>query len=123
MNDAKLQDNSYRQRLREKWLEVLAGAALVAVIVAIFLFAWQMSDQRVPTDYEGRIVDRWAYHTQSEQGSRPQLRLMVESSDGKRFPVDVDTRVYDSAKVGMRIKSTAGKVVLMDSEPARIPGK
>ncbi len=123
MNYLKLQDNPYLQRLREKWFEVVAGAALVAIMAAVILFAWQTSNQRVKTGYEGRIVDRWAYHSQSEQGSRPQLRLMIESLDGKRFPVEVDTHVYDSAKVGMRIKSTAGKVVLMDPEPAKTAGK
>jgi hypothetical protein len=123
MNYSKLQDNPYLQRGREKWFEVLGGAALVAIMVAVFFFAWQLSNQRVTTDYEGRVVDRWAYHSESEQGSRPQLRLMIESPDGKRFPVEVDTRVYDSARVGMRIKSTAGQVVLMDSEPARTAGK
>ena len=97
---------------RGKWPTVLASVAVVALLCLIFFYVW--GGRASSTDYEGRIVDRWADYTQSEQGSRPYFRLLVESNDGKRFTVKVDSNVYESARVGMRVKSTGGQVVLID---------
>src|SRR2546426_8496456 len=66
-----------------KWAAVLAGVFVVAVLGALFFLVY--SKRTAPTDYEGTIVDRWADYAESEQGSHPRLRLVVESQDGKRF--------------------------------------
>ena len=87
------------------------------MLVTLALIVWKNSTQRVMTgDYDGRIVDRWGDYSQSEQGSRPRFQLLVESDDGKRFPVKVDASVYEAARVGMRIKNRNGQIVLIDSE-------
>lgn len=85
-------------------------------LALVVLFVWHNKDERVIGDYDGRIVDRWADYTESDQGSRPRFRLAVESPDGKRFTVKVDANVYESARVGMRIKNRGGQVVLIESE-------
>ena len=100
-----------------KVLSVLGGVLAVAVVLALILVVWQKANTPLGTgDYEGTILDRWADHAGSAQGAQPRLHLVVESQDGKRFTVKVDPNVYESARVGMRIKSRAGQVVLIDSE-------
>ena len=81
------------------------------------LLVWQKATQRVDTsDFDGTIVDRWAVYPESKYSPQPLFRLSVESQDGKRFTVKVDPAVYESAKVGMRIKRRSGQIVLIDSE-------
>ena len=92
------------------------GIALGAIFVLVLFVAWQHSNQQTRTDFEGTVVDRWGAYSESEQGSRPRFRLLVESEDGKRFPVNVDANVYESARVGMWIKNRNGQIVLIDSE-------
>jgi hypothetical protein len=113
----RLRTNADRSRFREKSLPNGGRALLLLMLFALLLFAWYRTTRREDTgDYEGRIVDRWADYVESNQGSRPRLRLVVEAQDGKRFTVKVEPAVYESARVGMRIKSRAGQVVLIDSE-------
>ena len=105
------------QSLWQKSSAVLGGVLLFAIFATLLLLAWQRSTQRLGTgDYEGRIVDRWGDYSESNEGSRPQFQLVVESSDGKRFTVKVDPNVYESARVGMRIKNQGGQIVLIESE-------
>ena len=90
---------------------------MFAAFAALLLLAWQKSTQRLGSgDYEGKIVDRWSDYAETNQGSLPRFRLVVESPDGKRFTVKVDANVYESARVGMRIKSRGGQIVLIESE-------
>ena len=106
-----------RRLFKRKLSTSLLGLLVVATLLTFAVVIWQKSTQPVNTsDYDGTIVDRWADYTQSEQGSRPYFRLLVESNDGKRFTVRVDSNIYESAKVGMRIKSKDGQVVLIESD-------
>ena len=67
--------------------------------------------------YEGRIVDKWATFSESETGSRPYYRFLVEADDGSRFPVSISSEIYDRARVGMRIrKSNAGVELIPDEQ-------
>lgn len=97
------------------------GTLSIVAVSALLLFAYYYTNGRgIPADYEGKIVDRWADYVETDEGSRPRFRLLVEESDGKRFPVRVEAIIYESARVGMRIKRRSGQVVLI--EAAR-PGK
>jgi hypothetical protein len=96
------------------WQAVLGGLAIIAIL-SLFLY-YVYSGRVTSSDYEGKIVDRWADYTASTQGSRPYFSLLIESSDGKRLTVRVDSNVYELARVGMRIKSRNGQVVLIDSQ-------
>jgi hypothetical protein len=100
---------------------IIAGVLVFVGLCVLFFFVY---DRRASNpDYEGTIVDRWADYAESEQGSTPRFRLLVESQDHKRFAVKVDPNVYESARVGMRIKSRSGQIVLIDSEQRTTVGK
>jgi hypothetical protein len=117
MKKAQLRKNADRRSLRENLLTIFGGALVLFMVAALVLLVVHKTNQQVDTsDYEGTIVDRWADYGESQQGSQPYFRLLVEGTDGKRFTVKVDSNVYESARVGMRIKSRAGQVVLIDSE-------
>jgi len=90
------------------------GLGLLVLFCLVFYYV--LGGRGTSSDYEGRIVDRWADYSDSQQGSRPFFRLLVESNDGKRVTVRVDPNVYESARVGMRIKSRSGQVVLIDTD-------
>jgi hypothetical protein len=108
---------------KEKLLTALVAALVVAMVGALVLLVWQKGSQRADTsDFDGRIVDRLADYTESLQGSVPRFRLSVETDDGKRFIVKVDQSLYESAKVGMRIKRRAGQIVLIETG-SKSPGK
>lgn len=102
------------------WLKVGWGVVLGAFFVAMLFLAWQLANQQTRTDFEGTIVDRYADYSETQEGSRPHFRLMVESENHERFKVKVEPGVYESAKIGMRIKSKAGKIELIDSPPGNI---
>ena len=117
MKKAHLLRNANRRLFDAKLSTVVLSILIVAMLTTLAALVWQKSTQPVDTkDYDGRIVDRWADYAESDQGSRPRFRVLVESRDGKRFTVAVDANVYESAKVGMQIKSRAGQIVLIDSE-------
>src|SRR6185295_15885997 len=106
MNKAQLQAKAERRKRREKYYTVLAMVFVVGMVGMAVLLVWKKNTQQLGTgDYEGRIVDRWADYGASQRGSQPYFRLVVEEPDGKRFTVKVDANVYESARVGMRIKS------------------
>ena len=117
MKKAHLLRNANRRLFDAKLSTAVLSILIVAMLTTLAALVWQKSTQPVDTkDYDGRIVDRWADYAESDQGSRPRFRVLVESQDGKRFTVAVDANVYESAKVGMQIKSRAGQLVLIDSE-------
>ncbi|HKB66251.1 MAG TPA: hypothetical protein VKC61_10380, partial [Pyrinomonadaceae bacterium] len=100
-----------------KLLTVVVGIVLIGVMGVLLLSILRKSTTPADTnDYEGTIVDRWADYVDSKYGSQPIFRLAVEVRAGKRFTVKVDPNVYESARVGMRIKSRSGQVVLIEPE-------
>jgi hypothetical protein len=93
----------------------VAGLSLLLVVVFLLFIAWRSwTNPAQPGDYEGRIVDRWADNGGQAENYQPRLALLIESNDGRRFTVRVDPTVYESARVGMRIRSRSGQVVLID---------
>jgi len=113
-----------KKRLREKKADerekrgrlatALGGLLVLIMLCGLFYLIW--GGKETNADFEGTIVDRWSDYVETSQGSFPRLRLVVESSNGKRITVKVDPTVYESARVGMRIKSKSGQVVLIDSD-------
>ena len=124
MKKDRLRKNAERRLLQGKLSTVFVAAFAMAMVVTLVLLVWQKSTRPLDmADYEGRIVDRWGDYAELEEGSRPRFRLVVESEDGKRFTVKVDANVYESARLGMHIKSKAGQIVLFDSEQRTTGGK
>jgi hypothetical protein len=121
MKNPRVRTTADRKPLREKLLSIAAKAFAVVMIVLLALLVWQKANQHVDTsDYEGKIVDRWADYPESKYVSQPRFHLRVESQDGKQFTIKVDPNVYESARIGMRIKSRSGQIVLIDSEQRAI---
>lgn len=112
--EAKHPKKKAEQRARALNLDVILGGIVVAALLGgLVLLGWNHYNKiSVQEDYEGTIVDRWAG---SREGSQPYFRLVIEAPDGKRDNVEVDPDRYKLTKVGMRIKSRAGKVVLVES--------
>ena len=123
MKASQSRKKSAQQAERGKWATVLTGVVVVALLCAVFFLIYTRRMDPTKTDYEGTIVDRWADYAESEQGSHPRLRLVVELQDGKRFTVKVDPNVYESARVGMRIKSRSGQIVLIETDNKTTVGK
>jgi len=117
MKKAHRQKNSAKRRLfGVRTTAVILSVLVVAMLATLVAVVWQKSTTPVPTDYEGTIVDRWADYSESDQGSRPGLALVVESPDRTRFTIRVDAGVYESAKVGTHIKSKSGQLVLIEPQ-------
>ncbi len=96
---------------------------LVVILAVLSLTLWGVYRFLAPPhgvyrdEYQGRIVDRWAQYSESEQGSTPQFRLLVEGDDQKRFIVSVAPEIYERSKVGMQVKkSKDGGIVLLVGE-------
>lgn len=64
-------------------------------------------------EYEGKIVEKWARYAESEQGSKPLFRLLVEDNNKVRFTVAVTPDVYERAEIGMRIKKSESGIELL----------
>lgn len=88
------------------------GAVILAGLVGVLLFTYQVKRQMRPTQYEGKIVDKWAGYNHSELGSSPHFRLLVEKAGGQRSTVAVDREIYDRVKVGMWIRKTSKGIEL-----------
>src|SRR6185295_2422097 len=100
---------------RKKSTQIFGLSFLIIVFVVFLFMAWQSWTSPAPRgDYEGRVVDRWADNGGQAEGYQPRLALLIESNDGRRFTVRVDPNVYESARVGMRIRSRSGQIVLID---------
>jgi hypothetical protein len=98
---------------QSKWPAV-GGGLLIALLLTL-AFWYVYGGRATSSDYEGKIVDRWADQMPSNQDTRPYFRLVVETPEHKRITVKVDGNVYESARVGMGIRSRNGQVVLIDA--------
>jgi hypothetical protein len=93
---------------------------LILILAAFALLFWGIYRVWAPphgvyrAQFEGRIVDKWADYAETNQGSVPQFRLLVETEDRNRFEVSVSPDVYERSKVGMKIRRTQqGNIELM----------
>ena len=68
----------------------------------------------VTEDYEGVILDRWAGYTETDEGSWPYFRLLIEDDNQHRLTVNVDADTYHRSKVGMRVTRRKGKIELTE---------
>jgi hypothetical protein len=82
--------------------------ALILGLVALLLFGiTKLKQSRVeslPKEFEGRIVDKWAGYSESQEGSSPYYRVVVEVEGQIRYTVPVPPDIYQQAQVGMRLR-------------------
>lgn len=64
------------------------------------------------TEYSGKILERWAGYSHSEQGSVPYFRLRVETENGAKIVAPVTGDVYERAQVGMWIEKRRSETKL-----------
>jgi len=100
----------------ERLYTAILAIIIVAMVGTLVVLVWQKSTTPALIDYEGTIVDRWADYAETQEGSRPRLNLVIESDSRKRVTVRVDANTYESARVGMRIKSQKGQIELIASD-------
>lgn len=81
------------------------------------MLAWNRCSKPTLTDYEGVIVDRWAEFSNSEQGSHPYFKLLVERDTQERITVNVDAETYRKSEIGMKVISRKGKIELRSPQP------
>ena len=121
MKKRRLNQNEGKRAYDHKSATIIVGIMIMAMLGVLFFLVY--NPRASNPDFEGSIVDRWADYAESEQGSTPRLRLVVESRDRKRLTVKVDPTVYESARVGMHINSRAGQIVLIEPERSAAGGK
>lgn len=97
---------SFRQWLKiSDWFDriiVVLVIVLFLVLIAFVLFDRTSAPSR--TEYEGRVVDKWASFAETTTGSDTYYRLLIEDKDGRRFRVAADADIYEKVKVGMWIR-------------------
>ncbi len=80
----------------------------ILIVVSLLIFAVikvnQARLESIPKEFEGRIVDKWAGFSETEYGSYPYYRVVVEIDGKPRIEVPVNKELYDQAQVGMRLK-------------------
>ena len=92
---------------------------LLLILGCLSLFIFGISKLKrsqvasIPAEFEGRIVEKQMAFNETDQGSYPYFRLVVEV-DGSRFTVPVYKEIYGEAKVGMRLKRSVKGLEVMD---------
>ena len=75
----------------------------------------------IERDFTGRVVDKFLTIAESDRGSRPVMRLLVEDRQGKRGRVGVTGELYERARVGMWVSRRGGELKLHSNEPEPEP--
>jgi hypothetical protein len=91
---------------------VIIVAVLFGMICLSALFWSRVYSRQPRLEYEGKILDKWASYSYTEQGSFPYYKLLIEADNGETFKVDVDYDTYQRAQIGMRIKRTLSGIEL-----------
>ncbi|HEX6732458.1 MAG TPA: hypothetical protein VF074_20740 [Pyrinomonadaceae bacterium] len=88
-------------------LRTIALLLTILICLSLFVFGiFKLREARVasiPAEFEGQIVEKWAGFSETQEGSSPYFRIVVEV-DGTRFTVPVYKEIYEEAQVGMRLK-------------------
>lgn len=110
----KRHSQSSEQGGRNNLINKLPLTLICLLIVGFSVIAWNRCSRpaTVASDYEGVIVDRWAGYSESDQGSMPYFRLVVEDDNRRRLTVNVDADTYHRSQVGMRLSNRQGKIEL-----------
>ena len=108
--------NSEPENRGNKRFDIL-GSAIICLMIAglsVILVSRCSRPKIVTEDYEGVILDRWAGYTETDEGSWPYFRLLIEDDNQHRLTVNVDADTYHRSKVGMRVTRRKGKIELTE---------
>ena len=92
----------------------------VMMVGAFFVSCRQRFFRPARIQYEGQIVDKWMGFTDSETGSFPYYRILIEEKSGKRITMPIDYETYERVKVRMWIRSSKSGIEL-SAQPAQSP--
>ncbi len=90
--------------------KTIAALAVILVCVCLLLFGLSKLKRSqvgaIPNVFEGRIVEKLIASNETEEGSNPYYRVLVEIDGQQRLSVPVNRDIYDQAQVGMILKRT-----------------
>ena len=95
------------------------GVVILAGFIAILWLSYRVQRNISSAEYEGVIVEKWADYQETDDGSRPRFRLMLELENGQKITIGVPSHLYDQARVGSRIRKTSAGIELMDTPTDR----
>lgn len=104
---------------RELWQTIAWGLLIVTLFAGLLAFVYKAGHKVNPPEYEGKIVDKWAGYSNTDEGSFPYFRLAIETDGQQKLTVAIDRDNYERAKVGMRIRKTSVGIELTWDEPAK----
>ena len=90
---------------------ILVTAGVLALL--ILLYRQQTSSSGIyRTEYEGRVIDKFATFVEKRTGSSVSRVLLIEDRKGLRFEVAVNRELFERVQKGMWIKSSSNGVEL-----------
>ena len=96
-------------------MPVVWGLVVLVILVGVFWLSYRISPGNHPAEYEGVVVDKWASYSETDDGSVPHFRLLVELTDGQKLTIRVGPDLYNEAKVGSRIRKSSKGIEVMHS--------
>ena len=88
-------------------MPIVWGFVVLAILIGIFWLSYRVSPGNHPAEYEGVVVDKWARYSETDEGSVPIFRLLVELTNGQKLTIRVRPDLYNEAKVGSRIRKSS----------------
>ena len=86
---------------------VTGGAGYIGSHVLIELYK---------SGHEAVVVDKWANYSETDEGSVPYFRLLVELTNGQKLTIRVGPDLYNEAKVGSKIRKSSRGLELVKAE-------
>ena len=99
------------------WAYVLLALVLLAVLSTLLLLRNVVS---APRYFEGVVISKESYLSESRYGSGRRGYLMVKADDGQTFPLQVPYRLFERLEVGTRLRRSpphAELEVVMPQKP------
>jgi len=95
------------------WPENLSPLYIAVLLVGLIGGLCFLNYQRFVNDgepyrmeYDGVVVEKPVFFSDSEQGAGVQRMLTIEDNNGSQFKVIATRDIYEQAQIGMRIKRT-----------------
>ena len=92
------------------------GLIVLAILVGVFWLSYSVSPGNHPAEYEAVVVDKWANYSETDEGSVPYFRLLVELTNGQKLTIRVGPDLYNEAKVGSKIRKSSRGLELVKAE-------
>lgn len=83
------------------------GLLALAILLGVFWLSYSVSPGNHPAEYEAVVVEKWANYSETDEGSVPNFRLLVELTNGQKLTIRVGPDLYNEVKVGSRIRKSS----------------